>query len=65
MIHPMWAEFAKVAIAAWIPGSRLGVDESPEDCRRRLAIASGQMADLMCAEYDKRDKVSGGSPYRS
>lgn len=65
MIHPMWAEFAKVALGAVFPNATVLDDESPESCRKRVAIVSGHLADYMCAEYDKRDKTSGGSPYRS
>ena len=65
MIHPMWVEFARAfAPAVWTSGG-MQPDETPAQCRARFAARIADMADLMCSEYDKRDKVSGGSPYRS
>lgn len=63
MIHPMWAEFAKVALGSMAPNAKVFGEEKPEDARQRIAIVSGQYADLMCTEYDKRN-VPKGPPYR-
>ena len=63
MIHPMWSEFAKVALGVVYDCATSQPDETPRQCRERVAIVSAHLADLMCAEYDKRNGVTG-SPYR-
>ena len=55
MIHPMWVEFAKIALCAYLdddgePG------QSFEDWSATATRTASIIADLMCDEYDKRNQ---------
>lgn len=58
MIHPMWNEYAKVALWGLCErGYQIdGVDAIPVDA---VASCAARIADLLCAEYDKRCGASG------
>lgn len=68
MIHPMWATFYASAAAGLLsqPNSseqrQEGADGNKD--RGRISRCAAHMADLMCDEYDRRDKSGTGSPYR-
>jgi hypothetical protein len=65
MIHAMWATFYISCMTARDWGQLLCMPgEEPKDARIRFAITAAEIADAMCAEYDKRNAPTTGSPYR-
>lgn len=66
MIHPMWAEFAKVALRVQLSGPNEEAEAVDDPAFKSFAaLASSEAADIadaMCAEYDKRNKPA--EPFR-
>lgn len=62
MIHSMWATFYAAALPIVYEQEKQNAGEAYAVMAARVAKGAAFIADLSCAEYDKRDK--GGSPYR-